>query len=248
MIARACVLSALLVACTGCEMQPPRFDAIVYGGTSGGVIAAAKVAELGKSVLLIEPGRHVGGMTSSGLGATDIGNKAAIGGMAREFYRMVGREYGQEEAWTFEPHVAENVFVRIMIEKQFNVQSGRLDLDGGVVMDGNRIDHIILEGGSRFAATVFIDATYEGDLMALAGVSYTVGREANTTYAETLNGVQTENARHHQFVKEVDPYVVAGDPSSGLLPGIDADGPGAEGAGDRRVQAYNYRLCATDVP
>jgi hypothetical protein len=240
-----------LVACvlTGCTSAVPRYDVVVYGGTSGGVIAAVKAAQLGRSVVLIEPGQHLGGLSAGGLGATDIGNKGAIGGLAREFYRRLGQHYGQEEAWKFEPHVAEALFEELVREANVPVVRGaRLDLAQGVRKHGARIVTIRMESGRTFAGGVFIDATYEGDLMAKAGVAYTVGREGNAPYGETLNGVQVRNAREHQFVKDVDPYVRCGDRTSGLLPGIDPNGPGAEGAGDHRVQAYNFRLCATDVP
>jgi hypothetical protein len=243
---------------------------VVYGGTSGGVAAAVQAARMGKSVVLIEPGKHLGGLTSGGLGATDIGNKAAIGGLAREFYQRVGKHYQDEAhwkyekrgdfkghgheakedaAWTFEPHVAEMIFNDLVREhKVVVVLSQRLDLKSGVKKEGSRIDSIAMESGETYAGKVFIDATYEGDLMAKAGVSYHVGREANKTYGETLNGVQVKNALHHQFVKKIDPYVKPGDASSGLLPGVHAGPPGVDGEGDRRVQAYNYRLCASDHP
>ncbi len=240
---------AVLATLSGCRSAATPYDVVVYGGTSGGVVAAAKVARMGKSVVLIEPGRHLGGLSSGGLGATDIGNKQAIGGRSREFYRRLGKAYGKDEAWKFEPHVAEQVFNEMIREAEVPVVFGeRLDLAGGVRKQGTRIREIVMESGRTFRGRVFIDATYEGDLMALAGVSYVVGREANAVYGETLNGVQTHNATHHQFVKPVDPYIVPGDPSSGLLPGIDPHGPGEEGGGDHRVQAYNFRICATDVP
>jgi len=251
--------------------QNSEYDVIVYGGTSGGVVAAVQAASMGKSVLLIEPGRHIGGLSSGGLGATDIGNKAAIGGLSRAFYRSLGTHYadenawvhespgdfaknsrsrpsGKQEMWKFEPHVAEKTFQNMLAAKKVPIRyDTRLDLQSGVELDGSRIDSIVMEGGSRFRAKVFIDATYEGDLMALAGISYHVGREANATYGETLNGVQTINAVHHQFTVPVDPYRRRGDPSSGLLPGVAAGGPGDEGAGDHRVQAYCFRMCTTDV-
>jgi hypothetical protein len=222
---------------------------VVYGGTSGGVVAAVKAARMGRSVVLIEPGRHLGGLSSGGLGATDIGNKQAIGGVSREFYRRLGRAYDQDEAWKFEPHVAEEVFDELIRAANVPVAFGeRLDLADGVEKRGTRIVAIRTESGRTFRGRMFIDATYEGDLMAKAGVSYHVGREANAVYGETLNGVQTRKATHHQFIKPVDPHVVPGDPASGLLPGVHAGGPGAEGSGDHRVQAYNFRICATDVP
>ncbi len=244
-----CASVALLAsAMLGCYADGGRFDVVIYGGTSSGVIAATKAARLGRSVVLIEPSRHLGGMTVSGLGATDIGNKAAIGGMAREFYQRVGRKYDQDEAWRFEPHVAEAVYAEMFAETDVQIVLGeRLGRRRGVRMAGQRINAIRMESGRLYRGGVFIDATYEGDLMAGAGVTYTVGREGNAQYDETLNGVQTHNATHHQFIKDVDPYIVPGDPSSGLLPGIDAAGPGEEGSGDQRVQAYCFRMCTTDV-
>jgi hypothetical protein len=247
----------------------PAYDVVVYGGTAGGVSAAVQAARMGKSVVLIEPGKHLGGLSSGGLGATDIGNKAAIGGIAREFYQRIRRHYeddanwkyerradfqgrGHEPkdnaGWTFEPHVAERLFNDFLREHKVTVAPGRLDLARGVTMAGRKIVSIRLEAGEVLRGKVFIDATYEGDLMARAGVSYHVGREANATYGETLNGVQVKNATHHQFVKRVDPYIRPGDPSSGLLPRVHAGPPGIDGEGDRRVQTYNLRLCATDRP
>jgi hypothetical protein len=243
-----CAVSILSSAGAG-HAASPSYDVIVYGGTASGVIAAVRVARMGKSVVLIEPGQHLGGLSAGGLGATDIGNKGAIGGMAREFYRRVGAAYSEEEAWTFEPHVAERVFNALIRDAKVPVVLGeRLDLSAGVRKKGPRIVAIAMESGRTFHGRMFIDATYEGDLMAKAGVGYHVGRESNAVYGETLNGVQTRNAIHHQFIKPVDPYVVPGDPASGLLPGVHADGPGVEGSGDHRVQAYNFRMCTTDVP
>jgi hypothetical protein len=259
------LLSLVLLTATGRE-----YDIVVYGGTSGGVAAAVQAARLGRSVLLIEPGKHLGGMSSGGLGATDIGNKRAIGGLSREFYRRIKKHYDQpanwkyekradfrggghdpadDAAWTFEPHVAEKVFQDLVREHHVPVLFGeRLDLKEGVRKAGRRITAITMESGRTCRGRIFIDATYEGDLMAGAGVSYHVGREANSVHGETLNGVQVKNATHHQFIKRVDPYVRLGDASSGLLPHVHAGPPGRDGAGDRRVQAYNFRLCVTDRP
>jgi hypothetical protein len=245
-------------------------DIVVYGGTSGGVAAAVQACRMGKSVILIEPGKHLGGLTSGGLGATDIGNKGAIGGVAREFYQRIKAHYAadaawtreqrsafkgtghdpkDDAAWTFEPHVAEKVFNDLVKEHKIPVVLGqRLDLKAGVKKEGTRITAITMESGETYRAAVFIDATYEGDLMAKAGVKYHVGREANATYGETLDGVQVGKAIHHQFVKNVDPFVKPGDRASGLLPGIEAGPPEADGTGDSRIQAYNFRLCATDSP
>lgn len=225
------------------------YDVVVYGGTSGGVAASIQAARMGKSVVLIEPGQHLGGLTSGGLGATDIGNKQAIGGISREFYQRLGEHYGQAEAWTFEPHVAEDTFRAMIAEAGVPVWYGeRIDLSKGVEKEGSRIASLTMESGLRIEGKVFIDATYEGDLMAKSGVSYHVGRESSATYGEPLNGVATRMAKYHQFEAPVDPYVIVGDPESGLLPGIQSGGPGEEGAGDHRVQAYNFRMCLTNDP
>ena len=249
---------------------PDPTDVVVYGATSGGIAAAIQTARMGKSVVLVEPGNHLGGLTSGGLGATDIGNKAAIGGIAREFYQRVARHYGRDDAWvqqtrdeyrklsrrdqaeedtmwTFEPKVAEAIYREMLRESKVTVLLGeRLNLKSAVFKGGNRILSIKMESGLALRATMFIDATYEGDLMAKAGVSYHVGREANDKYGETINGVFFGDK--HQFRVSVDPYVVAGDPASGLLPGIHGGDPGQAGQGDHRVQAYNFRMCMTDLP
>ena len=248
----------------------PLHDLVVYGATSGGIVAAIQAEAMGRSVVVVEPSSHLGGLTAGGLGATDIGNKAAIGGLSREFYRRVGRHYadpaawirerkddyenrrkapGELEMWTFEPHVAEQIYRDWLADAGVEVVTGeRLDLDGGVVKDGVAIRSIRMESGRTFAGRMFIDATYEGDLMAEAGVAFHVGREANATYGETLNGIQMARATKHQFTHDVDPYVVPGDPTSGLLPLISPDPIGTDGAGDARVQAYCFRMCTTDVP
>jgi len=225
------------------------YDVVIYGGTSAGVAAAVQSARMDKSVVIVHPGGRLGGMTTSGLGATDIGNKQAIGGISRAFYKRLGKHYGQDEAWTFEPHVAENIFKQMVEEASIPVEFGeRLALANGVETRNGRIVALTMESGRRFAGKMFIDATYEGDLMAKAGVSYHVGRESNATYKETLNGVQTAQAKYHQFECAIDPYVVEGDPASGLLPGIQEGGPGEEGSGDHRVQAYCFRMCLTNDP
>ena len=220
-------------------------DICIYGGTSAGVIAAVQAAKMGKQVVLIEPGKHLGGMTASGLGWTDIGNKDAIGGLSREFYRRLGKHYGKAEAWTFEPHVAEKEFVTMLAESKTPVYfQQKLS---AVKKDGARISEIITEDGSVFRAKMFTDATYEGDLMAKAGVTYSVGREANVTYGETLNGIRHTTPKN-QFLVPVDPFVIAGDTNSGLLPFVQVGELGIPGSGDKCVQAYNFRLCLTKNP
>lgn len=218
-------------------------DLCVYGGNSGGIIAAITGRKNGLSVTLLEAGRHLGGLTSGGLGYTDIGNKFAIGGLSREFYRRLGRHYQQDECWLFEPQVAEAVF-REWLEEVGVVCHFESYLDQ-VQMKNGAIESITTENGINVRAKQFIDASYEGDLLAKAGVSHTIGRESNATYGETYNGQQCLNK--HQFNYPVDPYRVPGQASSGLLPGID-DAPYEQGSGDRRVQAYNFRLCLTDAP
>lgn len=223
--------------------QTLKVDICVYGGTAGGVAAAVQAARLGRSVVLLNNGDHLGGMTTGGLSYTDFGSKAAIGGMAREFYRGLGAKYGVAEEWTFEPHAAQQVIDEMVAAAKVPVR-GREFLRS-VTMSAGRIESIRLESGLVVRAEMFIDATYEGDLMAKAGVKYHVGREANSVYGETLDGVQVRNL--HQFEHPVDPYVVEGDPKSGLLPGIDPAPLDPEGTGDKRVQAYNFRLCLTQT-
>ncbi|MDQ2658541.1 MAG: FAD-dependent oxidoreductase [Bacteroidota bacterium] len=226
-------------------------DVCVYGGTSAGVIAAFTAQQLGKKALLIEPGRRLGGLTSGGLGYTDIGNKYAISGLSRDFYRRVGRHYGKFEQWIFEPGVAEAIFHDYVNRGGFEVfYESRLR---EVRKQGNTITEIVLENPANPSAAVtivkakmFIDCGYEGDLMARAGVSYTVGREDNRQYNETLNGVQLMNG--HQFPDGIDPYKIPGKPKSGLLWGISDEKLLPAGSGDRKVQAYNYRICLTSDP
>jgi len=247
-------------------------DLVIYGGTSGGVAAAVSASRLGKSVVLIEPTGFLGGMTTGGLGATDIGNKRCIGGISREFYRRIFKHYqdpaqwthetrekyfkgrtvntqNEDSMWTFEPHVASIVFDQMLEQTDVQVVlNQRLDRKSGVRKNATAIETIQMENGNVFRAKMFIDATYEGDLMAAAGVAYHVGREANATYGETINGMQKVKTIHHQFVKPVNPYINPGDPTSGLLPNVMPPPQGSDGDGDHRLQAYNYRMCTTDVP
>jgi hypothetical protein len=217
-------------------------EVIVYGGTAGGVAAACSSAKLGNTAALAEFGKHIGGLTSGGLGWTNIGNKAAIGGFARDFYKRLGKHYGKDEAWTFEPGVAEKELRTLLEENGVPVKfEQRL---ANVKKDGSPIVEITMEDGTVYRGRIFIDATYEGDLMAKAGVSYMLGREANSKFGETLNGIRSETTKH-QFEVPVDPYIVPGDPKCGLLPHIQPDSLGTPGEGDRSIQAYNFRLCLT---
>ncbi len=220
-------------------------DVCIYGGSSGGVAAAVTVARAGLRVVILQPGQHIGGMTTGGLGWTDFGRKYVIGGLSRSFYNQVGRHYGQNEEWQFEPHVADAVFNAWISENGIDVRYGQY-LDTVESID-QRIVSITLLGGLRVRARIFMDCSYEGDLMAKAGVSFHVGREANEIYGETLNGIQVREK--HQFGLTVDPYVEPGDPDSGLLPQIEeTDLAARQGEGDHRVQAYCFRVCMTDDP
>jgi hypothetical protein len=227
------------------EAPPIETDICIYGATASGVAAACTAAKLGKTVALVEPGRHVGGLTSGGLGQTDIGNKAAIGGFAHDFYKRLGRHYGKPEAWTFEPHVAEEELRALLEEAHATVYFGQ-PLKA-VRKEGAKVTELSTEDGNRYRAKIFIDCTYEGDLMAGAGVSYMTGREANFQFDETLNGVRDQTPKH-QFLVPVDPWKRKGEPESGLIRLISADPFGVAGMGDRSIQAYNYRLCLTKNP
>jgi hypothetical protein len=266
------LLALLLAACAGAapQAEPRRVDVCVYGATSAGVVAAIAAKQHGLTVALIDSDGWVGGLSTSGLGATDVGNKDAIGGLSRDFYRRMrahydkpeswtrekradfksrGHEPGIDAAWTFEPSVAQATFAAMMADAGVAAEPGRLDRrPAGVGKDAGTLAWIALEDGRRIAARLFLDCTYEGDLLAAAGCEFAVGREANAQYGETLNGVQTANADKHQFTAAVDPYVVKGDKASGLLPGVHAGPPGAEGYADARMQAYCFRMCTTDDP
>jgi len=226
-------------------------DICVYGGTSAGVMAAYSAKKMGKTVLLIEPGKRLGGLTSGGLGYTDIGNKYAISGLSLDFYRRTGKHYGNFEQWIFEPSVAEKTFLfyikaaKVPVLYQYCLKE--------VSKDNGSIKAITIEpsenkkaGRQIIKARMFIDCSYEGDLMAKAGVSYTIGREANLVYGETYNGVQLMEG--HQFPDGIDPYKIPGTPSSGLLWGISDAALAPQGSGDKKVQAYNFRICLTNNP
>ena len=256
-----------LVSCQSLEDSAPSYDVVIYGNTSAGMAAAIQAHRMGKKVVLVGPDKHLGGLTAGGLGWTDSGKKEAVGGFAREYYQRVKAHYDTPEAWVhqkpeeysryskesdamwvFEPHVAEETFETMIQENQIPVFRDQwLDRESGVEKKGNKIVQIRMLSGETYTGKIFIDATYEGDLMATAGISYTVGRESNDQYGETLNGIQKENAVSHQFEFDVSPYRIPGDPSSGLLPKIHGDDPGEDGEADQRLQAYNYRMCLTTV-
>jgi FAD dependent oxidoreductase len=270
----------LLIFLAGCNKNPGRYiadaDVVIYGGTSAAISAAVQLARMEKKVIIVCPEQHLGGMSTSGLGFTDTGDKSVIGGISREFYQKVYTAYQDNESWKwqkredygnvgqgtpaidgdrktmwiFEPHIAEQVFEDLIRENGIEVFRNRwLDRSYGVEKKAGKIVSIRMLNGDLFKGKIFIDATYEGDLMAAAGVSFNVGREPAAMYNEEWNGVQTGVFQHgHNFGNmKISPYKVPGDSSSGILPRISAEDPGRKGEGDRRVQAYCYRLCLTKI-
>jgi hypothetical protein len=253
------LLLATSLLATGIAAQTPiMHDVVVYGDSAAAVAAAVQAKRQGLDVVLVNSTDFLGGMTCSGLSASDIFHRDAVGGVARELYGRIGQHYGKEYVDYFEPHVAQAAMDALVKDAGLTVVlKETLDrAPGGVTKEGTRIQAFRTSSGKVFAAKVFIDASYVGDLMAAAGVSYSVGREPNTLFTETLNGAQrgddkprkhyTQKDKDH-FIKDVDPYVKPGDPSSGLLPFVFAEDP-VPGEGDRRIQAYNYRLCVTTDP
>jgi len=268
----ACILSSSALAAAD-------YDMVIYGGTCAAVTSAVQAKKMGKSVIIVSPDKHLGGLSSGGLGFTDTGNKAVIGGLARDFYHRIYAHYQKPESWVqqkqneygnkgqgtpamdgenrtmwiFEPHAAEQVFEDYVREFELDVVRDEwLDRAKGVKKDGDKITSITTLSGNTYAGKMFIDATYEGDLMAAAGVDYHVGREANKVYGEEHNGIQVGVLHHrHHFgaVKEpISPYKVPGDAQSGLLSGVSSASPGNFGEGDQRIQAYCFRACYTTEP
>ena len=259
-----------------------RADVVIYGGTSAAVMAAVQVKKMGKSVIIVSPDKHLGGLSSGGLGFTDTGNKEVIGGLSREFYQRLYTHYQQDASWAwqkqadygnkgqgtpaidgssrtmwiFEPHAAEQVFETLVKEHNLTVYRDEwLDRAtagksaNGIQKKASAIQSFRTLSGQVYAGKMFIDAAYEGDLMAAAGVSYHVGREANSVYGETHNGVQAGVFQHgHYFKDNVSPYNVPGDPASGLLPEVSSEKPGENGSGDNRIQAYCFRMCLSNHP
>jgi flavin-dependent dehydrogenase len=259
------------------------YDVVVYGGTSGGIVAAISAAREGATVVVLEPTEHLGGMVTGGLGRTDLGFEESIGGMAAEFYRRVYRHYSDPAAWKFqtrdeylntgtlnvsatsykelrylktgdltingdkwwfpEPSAASSIYRQMLDEAHVRVLTGhRL---AGVEKRGPRIVSIRCANGAVFSGRVFIDTTYEGDLLAAAGVSYRVGRESRAEYGEKLAGVvPRELSTRKQFDVDISPY---GDDGK-LLYGVQDTPRGEDGAADRKIQAYNFRICLTDYP
>ena len=273
-----CLLLCVLMACNNTATDPNTFEAylIVYGGTSAAIPAAVQAKKMGKSVIVVSPDKHLGGLSSGGLGFTDTGDKSVIGGLARDFYHRVYMHYEDSAAWKwqkhseygnkgqgtpamdgnertmwiFEPHVAEQIFEDYVNEFELDVRRDEwLDREKGVAKEGDRIVAITTLSGNTYRGKMFIDATYEGDLMAAAGVSYHVGREANSQYNEQWNGVQVGVLHHgHWFKSDISPYKVPGDSTSGLLYGVSAEDPGKYGEADKRLQAYCFRMCLSNHP
>lgn len=273
--ALATVFSLLSPSVSRAEEQS--FDVVVYGGTSAAVTAAVQVRRMGKTVAIVCPDQHLGGLSSGGLGYTDTGNKAVIGGLSREFYHRVWQHYQESGSWRwqdkesygnkgqgtpaidgknrtmwiFEPHVAEQVFEDLIAEYDVPVfRDEWLNREqGGVQFSDGRIQSIRMQSGKVFRGKMFVDATYEGDLMASSGVKYHVGREGESVYGERWNGIRTSVFHHgHWFKKNVDPYKIPGDPKSGLLPCVSPEPPGVESEGDKRIQAYCFRMCLSRHP
>ena len=267
------ILSVCVAVTSATAAETHQADVVVYGDASGGVTAAVQAARMGKKVILVSQYGHLGGLTSSGLGWTDIGNNAILGGLSREFYHQLYTHYQNDAAWnhqarnlypnknqsrglaldpktelasTFEPKVAEAVFDAMVNKAGVQVIHGRLDLSKGAEKSGTRISSMLLEDGTVISGKMFIDASYEGDLLAAAGVSFVIGRESNAEYGESGNGI-TGPQRGNQMRKGIDPYIEKGVPSSGLLPGVNPDMGGEIGDGDHRLQAYCYRMVLTDL-
>ena len=268
--------AAVLSACTsitGLFQRDISADVVVYGSSPAALTAAIEAQRRGRTAVIVCPETRIGGLTTGGLGQTDIGNKDAFGGLALQFYKDVADYYkdashwkyekrsdyvpdgqcagslGEDSMWTFEPHAALEILERWERENKLRIFRGEfLDREGGVAKDGARIVSVRTLSGRTFRGKMFVDATYEGDLLAAAGVSYVVGREANFVYGETISGVQRALSKNHQFNKGVSAYVKPGDPSSGLLPFVEEDTDAPDGSGDKRVQAYCFRSCLTDDP
>ena len=250
------------------------YDVVIYGGTCAAITSAVQVKKMGKTVVVVSPDKHLGGLSSGGLGATDSGNRAVVGGLSREFYHRLWLYYQNESSWTFqpmpkqngipgqggrgidndsqtmwvfEPSVAEKTFEGFVAEYDIPVfKSELLDREKGVVKEGASIRSITTLSGKTFTGKTFIDATYEGDLMAASGVSFVTGRESNDEFGETLNGIETPRAIYHQFEGFVDPYVEKGKPESGLLPMVHEKINGEYGDADDQIQAYCLRMCLTN--
>lgn len=240
-------IAAFLFAAISAAAQQ-NYDLVVYGGTAAGVMTAVSGARHGLKTVLLEPQRHIGGMATGGLSRTDTGTREVIGGLALEFYYRVGQRYEIQRyknpvAWFYEPKIGEDVMIEMLKEAGVTLlYHHRLREHDGVIKQGLRVAEIVMENGERFRAKVFADCSYEGDLMAQAKVSYTVGREGSEKYGESLAGVRDKTPKH-QFLFDVP----ARDENGDLLPEISPGKPGPPGTPDNGVQAYNFRVIATNV-
>ena len=274
-LALAVCIASCVHAFTSAHSAETTCDIVIYGSSPAAISAAVQAKRMGASAVIVSPETRIGGLTTGGLGQTDIGNKSAFGGIALEFYHDVAKWYadpahwthqkreeyvpkGQtagdwmnaDSMWSFEPSAALAILEGWEKRDKLDIRRGEwLDREKGVEKKDGRIASIKTLSGNVYRGKAFIDATYEGDLMAAAGVSYTVGREVNSVYGETISGIQFREAKGHQLKPGVSAYVVKGKPESGLLPGIEPYNPNEkDGDGDKRVQAYNFRMCLTDVP
>lgn len=242
------ILGLLCAAGIACA-QSSSYDLVVYGGTAGGVMTAVAGAREGLKTVLLEPGVHLGGMATGGLSRTDFGKKEVIGGQALEFYWRVGRKYeiqrfAQDVAWFYEPKVGEQVLREMIDQAGVRVlMRHRLREKTGVEKSGTRVTSITTENGAKFEGRMFADCSYEGDLMAQAGVAYTFGRESQSEYGESLAGVR-ERTPLHQFMVRISPY----DATGKLLPEVDPGPRAAPGSADKKVQAYNFRMILSEDP
>ncbi|WP_058186425.1 FAD-dependent oxidoreductase [Terracidiphilus gabretensis] len=242
-------IHALLISALVAQPARHQADVVVYGGTASGVMAAYSAAQDGMHVILLEPGKHLGGMVTGGLSATDLGHFQIIGGYTRGFYMEAASHYGVHElttqdAWLSEPHVDEAIFCAWLNSSHVQVFfQQRLRERNGVMKREKKITQITTEDGQAWHAKVFVDCSYEGDLMAQAGVSYVVGRESTNAFQENLAGVRTDTPKH-QFQWLTPAY----DTSHHLWPYVDSGPLEPEGTGDKKVQSYNLRLILTNDP
>lgn len=227
-------------------------EVCVYGDSPAAVASAVQVGRMGRNVVLALPGHHAGGILVNGLGSNDLDNHSfknsvAVGGIALEYYKRVAQKYGAGNGYRAEPHVSEAVFEDMLDEAGVRILRGyRLsEKSGAVDVTDKRIQSLTFENGDSIEAQIFIDGTVEGDLMAFAGVSYAVGREPNATYNETLNGIVT-NTSYRQFSVDIDPYVIPGDPASGLIHGVQGDALGVHGEGDGSIMGFCFRMVLTN--
>ncbi len=242
MVDKICFLIVLASAASGAIRE---FDVVIYGGTAGGAVTAIAAAREGVRVALVEPTRHIGGMVTGGLSKTDIGKQEVIGGIAREFFERTGKYYNRSVQWDLEPGLAERVMLEMVNESGAKRCLGqRLKETGGSLRIVTTVQELVMEDGTRYRSRIFVDATYEGDLLPGAGIRYTWGRESNAEYGESLAGVRGRQRPDHHFNVRVSPY----DKEGKLLWGVYDGKKGRQDEADRKVQAYTFRMCLSDRP